>query len=303
MRMLAYRGVPTHLVFAALCVLALALPADVQAQAFGCTPDPDQTRLEIGTPNAEGVTISTTLSDPSATVGFHFTVPEPSAASLYIGDQWFDIDLYLYARGRCAAGSWEKLIRSWSARSDKRILQPMRPDEQIANLSAGDYLMLAVYKAPTVASAADSFDPTRAFTARVALNPPYCGLMPPDVMVPDPAIPAILVPKRSDDALYQLGMTISPDEQDRGPFSLMTLAAFMTPPYTDLFDFNWVLDGQPRPDMTTPIFQIPTSDLPKTAGGKHVIQLTALGARPYPDPLMPSMPPTLSLQCAFNVPT
>jgi hypothetical protein len=218
MHMLAYRRIQGGLVFAALCVLALVLPAGAQAQALGCTPDPDQTRMELGTPNAEGITLSTTLSDTSAAVGFHFMVAEASAASLYIGDQWFDIDLYLYARGRCASGSWEKLIRSWSARSDKRVLQLMRPDEQIVNLSAGDYLMVAVYKAPTDGSAAYPFDPTRAFTTRVALNAPYCGLMPPDVMVPDPAVPAILVPRRPDDALYQLGMTISPDEQERGPF-------------------------------------------------------------------------------------
>jgi hypothetical protein len=122
-------------------------------------------------------------------------------------------------------------------------------------------------------------------------------------MVPDIAVPSILVPRRAEDALYQLGMTISPVEKERGPFSLMTMTGFLTPPYTDLFDFAWVLDGQPRPDMTTYTLQIPTSDLPKTAGGKHVVQLTAIGARPYPDPLTPDVPPTLRVECQFNVPS
>ena len=110
-----------------------------------------------------------------------------------MGDQWYDLDLYLYARGRCPEGSWNALVRAWSTGSDRRVLQFMRPDEQIVNLAAGDYLLLAQAKQGDDPRAPRDFDPDRGFTVRVALNSPYCGLAPPDQPVPHPAFPTVVL--------------------------------------------------------------------------------------------------------------
>ena len=270
------------------------------AQVLGCMPDPDQTRIDLGLPTAGGANAQVAPANPSDSLGFHFTVAQPSAAALYIGDQWYDLDLYLYAKGRCATG-WDQLIRAWSVRAERRVLQFMRPDEQIVNLPPGEYLLKAAYKAPED-PAADPFDPSKPFTARVALHPPYCGLSPEDDLVPNPAQPAIKVPKRPDDALYQLSLSIDPvNEKERVTFSLMTFIAVVSPPYGDLFDWEWVLDGQPVPDTNVGTYQIPVEGLPHTPGGQHTIQITARGVREYPDPWLTHVPPTLKLSCAFKV--
>src|SRR5262249_49539145 len=75
-----------------------------------------------------------------------------------------------------------------------------------------------------------------------------------------------------------------PDESQLGPFALMTFNAYVSPPYTDLFDFTWALDGQPVAGVTDPVVQRPYSALKKTADGTHIVKLTATGARPYKDP-------------------
>ena len=288
-----------------LMVTLCALPAAATgAQGLACLPSPEANRIEMGAPDPEGVNRSIGLRSTDDSVGFHFTVPADSAVLLYVGDQWFDLDLYLYARGRCPAGSWEQLIRAWSTRTDRRLIQFMRPDEQIANLLRGEYLMVALYKMPEGRAAADAFDPTRQFTARVALLDPYCGLDPVDIPQIPHIGPAIPLPKRPDEALYQLGLSISPPEAERVPFSLMSFNAFVSPPYTDLFDFVWVLDGQrlEEPDVcrTCTTYQIPTTDLRPTPGGQHRIEVTATGAREYPDPTLTHTPPTLKVGCAFR---
>lgn len=285
-----------------ILVLSALTPASTGAQGLACIPDPDANRIEMGTPGANGVNRSIGLRTPDDTIGFHFSVPQDSAVLLYVGDQWFDMDLYLYARGRCPTDSWEKLIRAWSTRSDRRVIQFMRPDEQIANLLKGDYLMVVVYKAPDDPAAADPFDAARPFTARMASVTPYCALDPSDVQVIPPLGPAIPLPKRPDDALYQLGMSIDPTtEAERGPFSLMTFTAFVSPPYSDLFDFAWLLDGKPMSDQVGAVLQVPTEGLTKIAGGQHQVAVKAIGARQYPDPALTHTPPTLALQCNFKV--
>jgi hypothetical protein len=295
----------SFLIFVALALTALnPAPHAVGAQGLGCIPDPDQTRIELGAPNAEGTTKHADLTDPSVSVGFHFTTTQPDAALLYVGDQWYDLNLYLYVRGVCkGTDGWEKLIRAWSVRAERRVIQFMRPNEQIVNLLPGEYLMVAQYRSPDDAALGDPFDPSKGFTARVATNSPYCALDPPDELQPNPAIPSVMMPRRPDDALYQLGLSIDPPESERAPFSLMSFGAFVSPPYTDLFDFAWVLDNQPvTADPSTTVYQVPTGDLPKASRGQHTIQVTATGARYYPDPGLTHLPPTLTVKCSFIVP-
>jgi hypothetical protein len=274
------------------------------AQGLGCIPDPDQNRIEMGTPDEAGNSQHVDLADPNVTVGFHFTTTQPEAALLYIGDQWYDLDLYLYARGICKTqGGWEKLIRAWSVRAEQRVIQFMRPNEQIVNLVPGEYLMVSQYRPPDDPSTGAGFDASKGFTARVAVSLPYCGLDPADVLQPNPGAPTFMVPRRPDEALYQLGMSIDPpNEADRVPFTLMTFNAFLSPPYTDLFDFSWALDGRPlQLDPSSVLYQIPVEALPDAPGGKHAVQVKAIGARYYPDPLLTHLPPTLSVECAFKI--
>jgi hypothetical protein len=282
-------------------LLSVGPPGEAYGQALECLQGQSHIPIDLGTPNAQGAVYPDTLSSPAEKHGFYFSVPARSAASLYVGDQWFDLDMYLYVRGRCPQGSWEKLVRTWSARSERMVLQFERPDEQIINLDPGDYLLLVGHKYAEDPEYARDFDPSRGFTIRVALNPPYCALSPADVPEPNPLDPSVTMLRRPDDALYQLGLNFQPDEKELGPFSLMTFNAFVSPPYSDLYDFQWELDGVALAGQNTPIIQTATSDLGKTADGRHTIRVTAIGAREYPDPFLSHIPPTLSAACSFKV--
>jgi hypothetical protein len=105
--------------------------------------------------------------------------------------------------------------------------------------------------------------------------------------------------RRPDDALYQLALTIEPEAP--GPFSLITFNAIVSPPYSDLFDFEWKIDGQTVPGAQTVTVQTAASNLPKLPGGEHTVRVIGRGAREYPDPDQPHIPPTLSVECAFKV--
>jgi hypothetical protein len=293
-----------HLLLFASVVPALVVtwsPADVHSQALECLSGENHIRIDMGTPDEQGFTLADTLSNAAEKHGYYFSVPVRSAASLYVGDQLFDLDLYLYRRGQCPPGSWEKLVRTWSARSEQMVLQFVRPDEQIVNLDAGDYLLLVGHKYAEDPAYARDFDPSRGFTIRVALNPPYCGLSPADVLSPNPLDPSVMMLRRPDDALYQLGLNYQPDEQELNPFSLMTFDAFVSPPYTDLYDFTWELDGVTLPGETTPLIQTAATDLAQTADGVHKVRVTAIGAREYPHPTLSHIPPTLAVECAFRL--
>jgi hypothetical protein len=75
----------------------------------------------------------------------------------------------------------------------------------------------------------------------------------------------------------------------------MTFTATLNPPFTDLFDFDWTIDGQPFGDGSA------VAQLPRPSSGSHNVQVIARGARPYPDPTLPEFPPTLSASGSFEV--
>ena len=66
------------------------------------------------------------------------------------------------------------------------------------------------------------------------------------------------------------------------PFSLLSFNAFVSPPYSDLFDFDWSLDGQRIPESLRETMQVAVPDF-RWAGGNHRVEVTARGVRPYPD--------------------
>ena len=81
----------------------------------------------------------------------------------------------------------------------------------------------------------------------------------------------------------------------------MTFIAFVSPPYTDLYDFTWELDGAVVPGESASILQKATSDLAQTQNGEHAVRVTAVGARDYPHELLAHTPPTLAVACTFKV--
>jgi hypothetical protein len=84
----------------------------------------------------------------------------------------------------------------------------------------------------------------------------------------------------------------------------MSFNAFLSPPYSDLFDFDWRIDGRSIPGNTGLTAQIAVSDLSNVSGNEHNVRVTARGVREYPDPDPRNrhIPPTLAVQCTFHTP-
>lgn len=143
-------------------------------------------------------------------------------------------------------------------------------------------------RGPLVAVAADDalVDPARNFTVRVAVGPRVCALLPTNQ--PDPQYPG-LTNKPDNPDLFQVGMSIQPGISELGPFSLMSFNAYLSPPFTDLFEFTWELDGQVVPRESGPTLLKPYWELSKTPDGMHLVTLTAKGAREYLDATDPRL--------------
>jgi hypothetical protein len=249
----------------------------------------------LGTPGADGSNLQERLDPVTDQMAVTFRVTQPRAAFVYVGDQWYDLDLALFSITRDQGlACWQTTgARARSERHQGRAIQLIRPDEQILELiEPGDYALM-IGLAPGAV-----YDPAHEFTVRVALTPPFCGSLSP-ANVPNPSYPNLIM--RADDAWYQLGITIDPAEADRGPFSLLTFSAFVSPPYLDLYEFDWAMDGVPLAGVIEPMIQEPASHLPRPPH-LHRVTVTARGVRDYPDPDQPHRPPTLMAQCTFPSP-
>lgn len=250
----------------------------------------------LGTPGADGANLVERLDPVTDQIAVTFKVTQPRAAQIYVGDQWYDMDLALFSMTRDEGmACWQTAgARARSERHQGRAIQLLRPDEQIIEqLEPGDYALL-IGLAPGA-----EYDHRHDFTVRVALTPPLCGpLSPPNVA--NPRYPSLQM--RADDAWYQLGITLDPPlEVDRGPFSLLTYSAFLSPPYRDLYEFDWRVDGVAVRDVTEPMIQEPAAHMPRP-DHLHRVQVTARAVRDYPDPDQPHRPPTLTAECAFRAP-
>jgi hypothetical protein len=252
---------------------------------------------------------------------FNFTVPAgpTQALTVYVGDQWYDLDLALYKRGSCVASyAWQVRVAAISQRAERRVMQFVRPDEQVLKtVEPGDYRLVVAHKWHTVPGMAGDFTPARGFTVRIARTAEMCALTPDNTAYHpamfDPETPQEYkdrladVRVRPDDALYQLGATIGPANPDQ--FALMSFNAVISPPYTDLFDFEWFLDGKKVGDAS-PTTLMAANALAKPAGAlehSHELRLVAKGAREYQDPTdpqynhLPLNGGTLELTCTFTI--
>jgi hypothetical protein len=223
---------------------------------------------------------------------------------VYVGDQWYDLDLGVFS------GQQEQAIACWrvskgeaiSERSQRRVLQLIRPDDRIIELlPPGEYALIVRAAFAHDPTFAPDFDPNKPFTVRIASGPPTCGASPPNQEV-DPRYPQLKRRVADEQNLYQIAVSHQPLLP--GPFDLMTFNVVVSPPFTDLFDFAWEIDGQPIPDSNATTVQAAVSGLPPAPGGQHVVKVAARGARPYPDPDMPHTPldgGTLVAECRFQV--
>jgi len=275
----------------ALVVGGLAVsPAPSATLAQGCGPeysavlDQDVTICPLGTPGSDGATTSFALPSSRSYVGFRFRVgADPRAAFIYLGDQWYDLEGALYEKAPTTTDSDRELAR-WTflagqGRSDQRSLQLVAPEKIVQELKPNQEYTFLVF-APRDAG----FNPSAPFTVRIALGPSVCD----GASQEDPA------------GQYALALTMQP--RAPRPTDLMTLNAVISPPYSDLFDFEWEVDGARVADGSREVFQRAANDLHRDQ--PHRITVTARGARPYPDPDQPEVPlggGALSVTCTFRL--
>jgi hypothetical protein len=123
-------------------------------------------------------------------------------------------------------------------------------------------------------------DATRGYTLRAALGPPTCAT------------------ERDPTQRYAVALAIEPEQPGR--YDLITFSAFLAPPFGDLFDYEWQVDGQ-QVGGAGAVAQRAAVEIAPSAGGEHRVRVVVRGARAYPDPAQSQTPPTLAVECTFRV--
>jgi hypothetical protein len=252
---------------------------------------------DLGAPTAEGTAVRVSLAAPTDQAMLTFSVrgPGPGYVALFVGDQWYDVDAALYRRGQ-GPGLIDGEPLVVLDRSERRRIQFMSPEDVLLpSMPPGDYVLVVEPKAGLNPELAAEVATGRDFLVRVAVGAPLCTLSPPNDQPTG---------TRPDDALYQFGLAVEPVAAGRG--ALLTFSAVVSPPFTDLFDFAWSVDGVPVDGEAGPIYQPPSNDLRPTPNGQHTIVLVARGAREYHDPTDPAFSHlpldggTVSVACTFG---
>ena len=235
----------------------------------------------IGTPDQQGTTVRAALERAGQQRAYKFRVLEPRAAHIYLGDLWYNMGLALWRdpptpqEAGTEIGEW--LFVAESRVYQQRVIQLVRPAIIVERLEPDTYTLF-VHSAD-----GRTYDANHPFTMRVALGPPVCRST------------------RDDAERYQLTMSYEPASPTAT--SLLSFNAVLSPPYTDLYEFAWEVDGVAVPEVGGPTLQLAVSDLPTGAGGGHRARVSALGVREYPDPdpAFRHIPPTLTVECGFAV--
>lgn len=251
--------------------LGLLLTAEPVNSRAGFEPLSQSTR-DLGTPDAGGVTQTDRFQSLGQLKVYTFAVPPgPATVQVYLGDLWYDVDLALWrvasraddGPGRAGTGCDRPAgCVAATAPSRRRVIQFIEPKTILETVEGGSY---AVVVRPRDEA---GFDPERPFTLRVAVTPPVCAV------------------ERGSDDRYSAALAIVPASP--APSSLLTMVAYVIPPFTDLFDFSWSLDGGTPPDGQGPMAQIPGFSLPRTPSGTVRASVVVRGTRPYTDPTDPT---------------
>ena len=228
-----------------------------------CSPGSSSPSIpcDIGSVDGQGVAVVDRIAVSGGMRAFRFGVgPFPSAAHIYLGDQWMNLDMTLWRDG--APGLASPTMCSPSAgclgesRSSTRgVVQFLEPDVIVAQqLQPSSAYTVVVF--PGQDFGQDPYHPYDTFTLHVALTSPVCGLA------------------KQDGGTYQVAVVAEPP--DPRTSSLLTFSAIVTPPYTDLFDFDWEINGQSVETATIPVIQRPASAL---GVGRHQVRVVARGVR------------------------
>jgi len=266
-------------------ILAIGLmPAAPAARGqIGCEAEHDRisNACLLGMPDQQGITVQEAVERAGQQRAYKVRLLEPRAAHIYLGDLWYNMGLALWRDPATPQevgteiGEW--LFVAESRVYQQRVIQLVRPEIIVERLEADSYTLF-VHSAD-----GRTYDANRPFTMRVALGPPVCRTT------------------RDDADRYQLAMSYEPASPTAT--SLLSFNAFLSPPFTDLYDFAWEIDGVSVPEALGPTLQVAVSDLPAGTGSQHRARVRAIGVResPDPDPAFRQMPPTLTVECGLQV--
>lgn len=206
---------------------------------------------------------------------YNFEVgPGPGSVQVYLGDLWYDVDVGLF-RGGEAPGQWSGGCGAGCivgvGPSAMRVVQFLQPKVFVQTVDQGRYTLLV---RPRTGSSGGS----QPYTLRIAVTLPVCG-------------------ETGKEGGYMLSLASNPTRPRR--LDLVTLTAYVLPPFTDLFEFDWSIDGRGL-GTGGQIFRAPGFDLTGNRPGEHQVTVTARGVRAYPDPDQPAVPPTLTLTCSIT---
>jgi hypothetical protein len=215
---------------------------------------------------------------------FRFAVgPFDSGAHIYVGDQWMNLDMTLWRDGAPGiASSPTTCVASLGCLGEARanvrdVMQFYEPDVIVApQLQPNTAYVVVVF--PGQDFKQDPYHPYDTFTFNVAITPPVCGVT------------------KQDGGSYHVALVAEPENPRTN--SLLTFSVVVTPPYTDLFDFDWEINGQTVEASTIPVIQRPAAAL---GAGRHLVRAVARGVRQYPDPDQPQVPPTLTAECQLPI--
>ena len=265
---------------AALVVLLLMLAQP--GLAAGPAAHPSRAAHDLGTPRADGVTMVDSLGSYPQANAYIFRVADgSSAAHVYLGDLWYDVDVLLWHASMLPddPAQWRTMpcdnaagCMTSAPPSARRRIQFIQPKTLLVPVDPGAYALVV---RPHEAIESSSWRP---FTLRVAVTPPPCAVI--------------------SEAGYLAALVVTPARPRR--VDLMTLTTYVLPPFEDLFDFEWSVDGR-QLAATGPTAQFLAFELGGGGPRSHQFQVVARGARSYPDPDQPEIPPTLSVGCPLTV--
>jgi hypothetical protein len=269
---------------AAIAALVLCLGVHAEpGYAGGSASLPAQAAADLGTVRADGVTVYDSLGSFGQANAYTFRVADgPSTVQVYVGDLWYDVEVLLL-RGTAPgnAGQWRMMPCDGSAGcltsappSARRRVQLVQPKGLFEAVEPGAYTVLVRPRDEA------EFSAWRQFTLRVAVTPPVCAVS------ADPQ------------QRYQVALAMTPARPGRA--DLVTMTAYVLPPFGDLFSFEWSVDGR-QLAASGPTAQAPAFELAAGRAGGHDVQVVARGTRAYPDPDQPEMPPTMSVNCPVTV--
>jgi hypothetical protein len=267
---------------AALVVLLLAVAQP--GLASGPAAYPSRAVHDLGAPRADGVTMVDSLDSDAHVKAYAFRVDDGAGAvHVYLGDLWYDVDVLLWHAPMLPndPAQWRTMpcdnaagCMTGTPPSARRRIQFIQPKTLLVPVDPGSYAL--------VVRPREQIEPSvwRPFTLRVAVTPPPCAVT------------------GAHEAGYLAALVTTPARPRRA--DLVTLTAYVLPPFEDLFDFEWSVDGR-RLAATGPTAQLLAFELGAGGASGHQVQVVARGARSYPDPDQPEIPPTLSVGCPLMV--